>query len=44
MHLFGVVAVLVLIDTIIMIPSTVISSAVLRREEEEIEGDNVCII
>ncbi|XP_065899522.1 gamma-aminobutyric acid type B receptor subunit 2-like isoform X2 [Dysidea avara] len=40
MHLFGVVAVLVLIDTIIMIPSTVISSAVLRREEEEIEGDN----
>ena len=31
-----------MVDVVILIPSTVISSAVLRREDEEIEGDNVC--
>ncbi|XP_065896368.1 gamma-aminobutyric acid type B receptor subunit 2-like, partial [Dysidea avara] len=41
-YLFAIVAVLVLIDTIIMLPSTVISSAVLRREEEEIERKKWC--
>jgi len=41
-YLFAIVAVLVLIDAIIMIPATAISSAVLRREQREIERDNVC--
>ena len=41
MYLFGIVAVLLLIDVVFMIPPTAISSAMLRREERELEGDNV---
>ena len=41
MYLFGIVAVLLLIDVVFMIPPTAISRAMLRREERELEGDNV---
>ena len=40
-YLFGIVAVLLLLDIVFMIPTTVVSSAVLRREEKELEGENV---
>ena len=38
---FGIVGVLVLIDIIILTPPTAVSSAILRREQEEIEGEEV---
>jgi len=40
-YLFTIVGVLVLADIIILIPPTVVSSAILRREHEEVEGENV---
>ena len=40
--MFVTVGVLVLIDIVILIPPTAVSGAKLRREQEEIEGDNVC--
>ena len=40
-YLFGIVLLLVTLDVIFMLPTTIISSAVLRREEEEISGDKV---
>ena len=42
-YLFGIVGILVLADIIFLIPPTVVSSARLRREEKEIEGDEVGI-
>ena len=41
-YLFAIVGVLVLVDIVILIPPTAVSSAILRREQEEVEGDNVC--
>jgi len=41
--LFGIVGVLVAIDIIFLIPPTALSSARLRRELKEIEGNNVSI-
>ena len=41
-YLFAIVGVLVLVDIVILIPPTAVSNAILRREQEEIEGDNVC--
>jgi len=35
------VGVLVLIDIAILVPSTAVSSAILRRKQEEVEGENV---
>jgi len=32
---------LVLVDIIILVPSTAVSSAILRREQEEVEGEDV---
>jgi len=40
-YLFTIVGVLVLIDIVILVPSTAVSSAILRREQEEIEGEEV---
>ena len=40
-YLFGIVALLVTLDVIFMLPTTVVSSAILRREEEEISSDKV---
>jgi len=40
-YLFGIVGALVLIDIIILIPPTAVSSTILRREQEEIEGEEV---
>jgi len=40
-YLFGIVGALVWIDIIILIPPTAVSSAILRREQEEIEGEDV---
>jgi len=40
-YLFGIVGVLILIDIIILTPPTAVSSAILRREQEEIEGEEV---
>jgi len=39
--LFATVGILVLVDIIILVPPTVLSSAILRREQEEVEGENV---
>jgi len=39
--LFGIVGALVLIDIIVLIPPTAVSSTILRREKEEIEGEEV---
>ncbi|XP_065899536.1 gamma-aminobutyric acid type B receptor subunit 2-like [Dysidea avara] len=39
-YLFAIVGVLVLVDIVILIPPTAVSSAILRREQEEVEGDN----
>ena len=43
MYLFGFVGMLVLFDIIFMIPTTAVSSARLRRDQNEIEGNNVSI-
>ena len=40
-YLFAVVGILVLMDIVFLIPPTAISSARLRRDYKEIEGDNV---
>ena len=40
-YLFGIVAFLLVLDIVFMIPTTVFSSAILRREERELEGANV---
>ena len=40
-YLFAIVGVLVLIDIVILIPPTAVSSAILRREQEEVEGEDV---
>ena len=40
--MFLIVGVLVLADIANLIPPTAVSGAKLRREQEEIEGDNVC--
>ena len=40
-YLFGIVAVLLVFDIVFMIPTTAVSSAILRREERELEGANV---
>ena len=40
-YLFAIVGVLVLIDIAILVPPTAVSSAILRREQEEVEGDEV---
>ncbi|XP_065899524.1 gamma-aminobutyric acid type B receptor subunit 2-like [Dysidea avara] len=39
-YLFAIVGALVLIDIVILIPPTAVSSAILRREQEEIEGED----
>ncbi|XP_065899540.1 gamma-aminobutyric acid type B receptor subunit 2-like isoform X3 [Dysidea avara] len=39
-YLFAIVGVLVLVDIVILIPPTAVSNAILRREQEEVEGDN----
>ena len=41
--LFGIVGTLVMADIIFLIPPTAISSARLRREDEEFEGNNVSV-
>ena len=40
-YLFGIVALLLILDVIFMLPPTIISSAILRREEQELSGDKV---
>ena len=40
-YLFGIVAVLLVLDVIFMLPTTIVSSAILRREQREVSGDNV---
>ena len=40
-YLFGLVGILVLTDIVFLIPPTVISSARLRRDLKEVEGDDV---
>ena len=40
-YLFGIVAALLGIDIVFMIPTTAVSSAILSREERELEGANV---
>ena len=42
--MFGIVGTLVVADIIFLIPTTVVSSARLRREQQETEGDNVSIL
>ena len=42
-YLFVIVTVLVLADIIFMIPTTAVSSARLKREYKEIEGEEVSI-
>ena len=42
-YLFGIVGILVLTDIVFLIPPTAVSSARLRREQKEIEGDNVSV-
>ncbi|XP_065899589.1 gamma-aminobutyric acid type B receptor subunit 2-like isoform X3 [Dysidea avara] len=39
-YLFAIVGVLVLIDIVILIPPTAVSSAILRREQQEVEGED----
>ena len=40
-YLFGIVAILVLFDVVFMVPPTIVSKAILRREETELEGEKV---
>ena len=40
-YLFGIVATLLILDVIFMLFTTSFSSAILRREEKELEGDDV---
>ena len=40
-YIFGIVAVLLVWDIVFMLPPTIISSSILRREERELEGKNV---
>ena len=40
-YLFAIVGVLILVDIVILIPPTAVSSAILRREQEEVEGEDV---
>jgi len=40
-YLFIIVGVLVLVDIIILIPPTAVSGAILRREHQETEGEDV---
>ena len=42
-YLFGIVAVLLILDIIFLLPPTIISNAILRRHEKELEGKNVSI-
>ena len=39
--MFAIVGILVLVDVVILIPPTAVSSAILRREQEELEGEEV---
>ncbi|XP_065899591.1 gamma-aminobutyric acid type B receptor subunit 2-like [Dysidea avara] len=39
-YLFAIVGVLILVDIVILIPPTAVSSAILRREQEEVEGED----
>ncbi|XP_065899518.1 gamma-aminobutyric acid type B receptor subunit 2-like isoform X2 [Dysidea avara] len=39
-YLLTIVGVLVLVDIVILIPPTAVSSAILRREQEEVEGED----
>ncbi|XP_065899508.1 gamma-aminobutyric acid type B receptor subunit 2-like isoform X2 [Dysidea avara] len=39
-YLFAIVGILVLVDVAVMLPPTLLSSATLKRKEEETEGDN----
>ena len=41
MYLFGIVAVLLILDVIFMLPTTIVSSSILRRTEREISSENV---
>ena len=43
-YLFGIVGILVAVDIIFLIPVTIVPEARLRREYEEIEGNDVSII
>ena len=43
-YLFGIAGILVLADIIFMIPPTAVSSARLRRDYKEIEGDEVSVL
>ena len=40
-YLFGIVGTLVAVDIVFMLPLTALSSSRLRREYEEVEGNNV---
>jgi len=39
--LFAIVGIFVLVDILILVPPTAVSRAILRREQEEIEGEGV---
>ena len=39
--MFGIVGTLVAIDIVFLIPPTALSNARLRREQKEVEGDDV---
>ena len=43
-YLFGIVGVLILVDIVLLIPPTSISSAILRREQKEFEGMKVSFV
>jgi len=40
--LFAIIGVLVLVDFVILIPPTAVPNAILRWEQEELEGEEVC--
>ena len=41
MYLFAIVGTLVAVDVVFLIPTTAVSGSRLRREYEEMDGDNV---
>ena len=43
-YLFGIVGVLILVDIVLLIPPTSISSAILRRKQKEFEGMKVSFV
>ena len=43
-YLFGIVGILVLVDIVFLIPPTAVSSVRLRREQKEIEGEEVSVL